>query len=462
MTTIINKIFSINGVIDTSKSVRSNMDTIARAAGAWTTFDVTNGKWSVVINQPGSSEYSFDDSNIIGSITVSGTGLTELYNSVELQFPHQDLADRVDYITFTIPEADLFPNELENTLNIQYDCVNNPVQAELLARRELKQSRVDKVIQFRTDFTSLGIRAGDIIDVTASMYGFTNKKFRVLNVTEEDQGDHTIVLSITAFEYDESVYATDNLVREERVQQNGIVGKCANQDVRNSDAEANAGIDLGALAAANGLMLILNQLTGRYTLSQGGAPAYINGTNAVISWTFQDGEDLDIRCRVYSPFLGQGTVDDYLGWTGGSGQFPSQSTKQWPPTGTPVLVWGGDNTGVGKESVAVNIQQLKNLFPTQQYFVIECRGNWYNTPGIRPVKLDAIVYQGGTLNPSGYTFTNTGYTSARAAPGLDVYIDSNTTDPTTIGDLMGYLVIDTKNNQSQFINDIAMLGFGDY
>lgn len=455
MSTIIPKIFSINGVIDTAKSVKSNLDIIARACGSWLTFDVTSGKWSVVINQSGESQYSFNNSNIIGSITVSGTGVSELYNAVQLQFPHEDLLDRTDYITFTIPENDLYPNETTNTLNVQYDCINNPTQAELLARRELKQSRVDKIIQFRTDYSKLGVKAGDIIDVTAEMYGYTNKKFRVLNVTEEDQDDHTLIISITAFEYDENVYSSDGLTREERKFENGIIGKCANQTVRNSDAEANSGIDLGALAAANGLLLLLNQATGRYTLTQGGAPAYLNASSAVISWTFQDGMDLDIRCRVYSPFLGQGSIDDYLGWTGAS------STSKWPATGTPVLIWGGDNTGLGNEAVAVNVQQLKNLFPTQQYFVIECRGNWYGSPGTRPVKLNATIWEGGTVTQSGFTFVNSGYTKARTAPGVEVYVDSFTQDPTALGDLMGYLVIDVREQKCQFINDIGFLGFGD-
>ena len=75
MSTIKTSSFAINGVIDTNKPVMQNITNIATASGCWVTFDVNQGKWAVVINQAGSSIKSFNDSNIIGSITVSGTGI---------------------------------------------------------------------------------------------------------------------------------------------------------------------------------------------------------------------------------------------------------------------------------------------------------------------------------------------------------------------------------------------------
>jgi hypothetical protein len=166
MTTFFNNIFSINGVIDTGRPVLQNMHDIAAASGCWLTYDITAGKWSVIINQVGSSVASFNDSNIIGGINVSSTGLTEVYNTVEIEFPHKDLVDKKDYIKFSIPAGDRYPNEPDNVLTINSELINDPIQAELIAARELKQSRIDKVIEFRTDFSKVGLRAGDLISVT--------------------------------------------------------------------------------------------------------------------------------------------------------------------------------------------------------------------------------------------------------------------------------------------------------
>jgi len=225
MTTYFNNIFSINGVIDTGKPVLQNMSEIASAAGCWMTYDITAGKWSVIINQPGSSVASFNDSNIIGGINVSSTGLTEVYNAVEIEFPHKDLVDRKDYIKFSIPAGDRYPNEPDNVLTINTELINDPIQAELIAARELKQSRIDKVIQFRTDFSKVGLRAGDLISVTNTAYGFSSKVFRIISLQDEDTDDGNIVISITALEYDATVYSTAGLIRTLRERNNGIRNK---------------------------------------------------------------------------------------------------------------------------------------------------------------------------------------------------------------------------------------------
>jgi hypothetical protein len=234
----IGTLFEINGVISTDKSVMQNINTLCTSAGAWMTYDIAEGRWSVVINRAGASISSFNDSNIIGGINISGTGVNELYNSATIEYPHKDLRDQTDYIDLEIPSADRFPYELDNRLNIKLDCINNPVTAQYLASVELKQSRVDKVIQFRTDYSKIGLKAGDIIDVTNSVYGYTAKKFRITKVEEEDT--EGLAISITALEYDEAVYSTDGLIRKIREKKTGIIPKDNNDNLSGNDNLATA------------------------------------------------------------------------------------------------------------------------------------------------------------------------------------------------------------------------------
>jgi hypothetical protein len=217
--------YRINGVLSTDATVMQNMETLARAAQSWFTYDVTQGKWAVIINREGSAVASFDDSNITGPIAVSGTGLSDLYNRVRVEFPHVDLDDQVDFVEIAIPPEDRNANEPDNTLNISFDVINDPVMAELLGLIELKQSRVDRVIKFTTDYSYIGLRAGDLIDVTNTVLGFTNKVFRIISLEEAD--DEAISISITATEYDANVYDSSDLFRYERSNENGIVTKGA-------------------------------------------------------------------------------------------------------------------------------------------------------------------------------------------------------------------------------------------
>jgi len=201
--------YSIDGVVSTNKTVWQNIEAIASAAGAWVTFDQTQGKWAVIINRAEGSSRSFDDSNIVGPISVSTTGLSDLYTTCRVQYPFTDLRDQLDDVLITLPVAYTNDNDPNNTLEISYDIVNNAEQAQELGLLELLQTRVDRVIRFNTDFSEFGILAGDIIDVTNEPLGFVNALFRVVTLSETDNEQGGIDLEITALQYDPGIYDID-------------------------------------------------------------------------------------------------------------------------------------------------------------------------------------------------------------------------------------------------------------
>jgi hypothetical protein len=201
--------YSIDGVVSTNKTVWQNIEAIASAAGAWVTFDQTQGKWAVIINRAEGSSRSFDDSNIVGPISVSTTGLSDLYTTCRVQYPFTDLRDQLDDVLITLPVAYTNSNDPNNTLEISYDIVNNAEQAQELGLLELLQTRVDRVIRFNTDFSEFGILAGDIIDVTNEPLGFVNALFRVVTLSETDNEQGGIDLEITALQYDPGIYDID-------------------------------------------------------------------------------------------------------------------------------------------------------------------------------------------------------------------------------------------------------------
>ena len=200
--------FEINGVIDTNKPVWKNIENIANSAGAWVTYDSTAGKYYPIINKTGTSSHSFTDTNIIGPIKVSGTGLDQLYNKCYVSFPLTDVKDSSDTLKINAPGAILKDDEPDNQMNLTYPLVNNPVQAAKLGLLELKQSRVDLVVEFTTDFHQNDVKAGELIDITNDIFSWTNKVFRVLQVKEVDNSKD-LLYQITALEYDADVYTFD-------------------------------------------------------------------------------------------------------------------------------------------------------------------------------------------------------------------------------------------------------------
>jgi hypothetical protein len=215
--------YQINGVIDTAKPVLENADLICSATASWLSYDSQVGQWGVVINKSGSSIASFNDTNILGNISVSGTGLSDLYNEVKVQFPHRDLRDSADFYKIALGSGDRNANEEDKTLNITYDIINEPVQAAILGFIELKQSRIDLVIRFQTDFGQVNLKAGDIIDVTNSRFAFTSKLFRIITITEVQDQDGALSMDITALQYDSNVYSVADITRYTRSDANGII-----------------------------------------------------------------------------------------------------------------------------------------------------------------------------------------------------------------------------------------------
>lgn len=214
--------YQINGLIDTNRPVMDNLTEIANSCGSWVTYNNEIGKWGVVINRAETPTRLFDDSNILGTIDVTGVGLSDLYNSVRAEFPHRDIRDETDFVRIELDNADRHPNELDNTLELTYPLINDPIQAQLLSFIELKQSRLNRTIKFQTDWSELGVVAGEVIQVTNATYGFTNEKFRVISVTEISGDDGSIVLEILAMGYDDAVYDED-FTRVEVSNSDGIV-----------------------------------------------------------------------------------------------------------------------------------------------------------------------------------------------------------------------------------------------
>lgn len=224
-----NSQITINGVVDTNKSVLDNMEEMAKAASSWITYDIHSGKWTTIINQAGSSVASFTDSNIIGDISISGTSLTQLSNAADVKYQNTDILDKTDFVKIEIPEVDLFQNEPRSTLQLSLPYTNKQVVATKIGLQELKQARIDKIISFRADYSYINLRAGELIDVTNTIYAFTNKVFRIVNISEVENDNGSLEVEIKALEYDADVYAYTiqqyNVTTDAGILSIGAIGK---------------------------------------------------------------------------------------------------------------------------------------------------------------------------------------------------------------------------------------------
>lgn len=198
--------YRINGVLDTGQDVLSNLDQVMMACDSWNQYNAATGKWSIVINKAESSSFSFDDSNIVGEIRVSAFDIASSINQIQAQFPSKLNRDQSDYVYLNTPSGLLFANEPANKYTLNLSLVNDSVQAQYLANRMLEQAREDLIVTFATTYNGIQVDAGDVISVTNSAYGWTNKLFRVIKVSEASLPDGNLGASLELNEYNSAVY----------------------------------------------------------------------------------------------------------------------------------------------------------------------------------------------------------------------------------------------------------------
>jgi hypothetical protein len=184
-----------------------------------------------------------------------------------------DLNDEKDVVIVSVADEDLYSGEMPNILNYSLDIVNNPTQIQQLASIELKQNRLEKIVRFSTDFSSLGLKAGDIIEIDTDRYGtdvfdripvgasvYELRQWRITQIEEEDTDSGEIILSITAMEHQAETYTSTGLTRAQRSTRTGITYQDSSTEiVENRDTAATSSVAKSLLlpaAASLGLRLI--------------------------------------------------------------------------------------------------------------------------------------------------------------------------------------------------------------
>jgi hypothetical protein len=198
--------YRINGVIDTGRSVLDNVDKILTSCDSWLSYQATTGQWAPIINKADSTGFAFNDSNIIGNISVSVVDLASSINQIEVSFPFKENKDQPEYVFLQTPSGQLYPNEPVNKYTTSFDLVNDSVQATYLANRILEQAREDLIVSFSTAYTGIQVDAGDVISITNTDYGWSSKLFRVTKVQEASLPDGNLGAKIECSEYNSNVY----------------------------------------------------------------------------------------------------------------------------------------------------------------------------------------------------------------------------------------------------------------
>jgi len=198
--------YRINGVIDTGKPVLDNVEKMLECCDSWMAYNAASGLWSVVINKAETSSFSFNDTNLIGEIRVSAVDINQQINQIQIEFPSKLNRDQPDLVYMETPAGLLYPNEPANRQTTTLEFTNDSVQAQYLGNRRLEQAREDLIVTITSTYPGIQVDAGDVVDITNADYGWTNKLFRVMKVSEATVDDGNLGATLELSEYNAVVY----------------------------------------------------------------------------------------------------------------------------------------------------------------------------------------------------------------------------------------------------------------
>ncbi len=204
------KRYTTDGAINTFDERDLNVSDLVVCSQA--IFSYHLGKFQVISDTTGSSVMSFNPDNMYGDVTIVNDGFNSALNKMNISFSSYAQKYQDDQVFLSLANNQKSYNEPELVQDTRFKFVNNNIMAERIGHIIVKKSRDNLIVSFKTDTRALALQVVDIISVTNSTYGFTNKLFKINSITENEMNDGGVSgYLITAQEYNADAYTEEAL-----------------------------------------------------------------------------------------------------------------------------------------------------------------------------------------------------------------------------------------------------------
>jgi hypothetical protein len=200
------KRYTINGVVDTANSIKSNIEQMLGSMIGRLVY--SGGQFEIHAGAYVAPAFTVDESVAVGEITVqTKTSRRNGYNGVKGVFLSEDdnyiLADYPAQISSSYATADGDPIYLDMALPF----TTNNIRAQRIAKLALFRSRQQEAITIPCNLSALRFKVGENINVTNARLGYSNKIFEVVGYSMDFASDGQIVVNVDAIETASSIWA---------------------------------------------------------------------------------------------------------------------------------------------------------------------------------------------------------------------------------------------------------------
>ena len=213
-------IFDCNAVVDTSKKVLDNVRDIIKGMRGYLPY--VQGKYKLVIETIGTASVSLTEDDILGGYALASPTKNSKFNRVIVSYINPDRNYQVDETQFPPIDDSALPSADQHATmktadggfllegRFDFRTITSTYQAEEMAEIILRRSREALGLTINCGFKAYELHIGDIVNVSLSSLGFTNKSFRVLSMTFNE--DYTINLQLVEYQASHYTFATKQQV----------------------------------------------------------------------------------------------------------------------------------------------------------------------------------------------------------------------------------------------------------
>lgn len=204
--TVTFKRYTHNNIIDTEQTIFNNMQEIANSFRGY--FPNSDGRISVASEMESTSVMSFNEDNMVSSITSEVPDRNSRFNRVIVRFPNKANKYKKDECFFpesgSQTEIDWLAEDNQVTQERAIDTESTVYKAEALqlARIAAYVSRYAETITFTAMPEANQLDVGDVIDITDSTRGWDSRLFRISDIQYRDDG----LVNITGIQHEDAVY----------------------------------------------------------------------------------------------------------------------------------------------------------------------------------------------------------------------------------------------------------------
>ena len=213
-------IFDCNAVIDTSKKVLDNVRDIIRGMRGYLPY--VQGKYKLVIETTGTASVSLNEDDIIGGYALASPTKNSKFNRVIVSYINPDRNFQVDEVQFPpIDDSGLASADQHATMKTadggfllenrsDFRTITSTYQAEEMAEIILRRSREALGLSINCNFKAYELHIGEIVNVSLTSIGFSNKAFRVITMIFNE--DYTISLNLVEYQASHYTWASKTQV----------------------------------------------------------------------------------------------------------------------------------------------------------------------------------------------------------------------------------------------------------